>query len=402
MSSHPDVRLAAETGPDNSREAPRTRTTRVTDMKILFIAPLPPPITGHSLVSQVLRNELARDAQVSVVDLGKDSFTDGADSLGRVAEVLGLLWQVLTRQHGAKRIYFTISESLMGNAKDLLIYAICFAGLSRMYIHLHGGSIKRLLWDRHPLIHRINRFFIRRMGGVIVSGRSHLEIFEDILPPERVHIVTNFAQDYLFVTDDEIRAKFASTTPLRVLYISNFIPKKGYGDLLEAYLGLDDATRGAIQIDFAGKFDSSEQEAAFLQRIRGHDGLRYHGMVDDSRKRALFARAHVFCLPTALFEGQPISILEAYAAGCVVLTTGQSGIRDIFTADVDGYEILPESPPSIRDALGRLLGSRDRLADIGFANSRTARHRYRERSYTSAIRDVMSLGDVSTRQLVAE
>jgi glycosyltransferase involved in cell wall biosynthesis len=373
MSPQPDGRWPASVGTGSGRSGP-------------------PPITGHSLVSQVLRDDLARDAEVSVVDLAKDSFTDGADSLGRVTEVLGLLWQVLRKRRGATRIYLTISESLMGNLKDLLIYAICFRDLPCMYIHLHGGSIKRLLWDRHPLIHRVNRFFIRRMGGVIVSGRSHLVIFDGVLPPERVHIVTNFAQEYLFVTEGEIRSKFESTDPLRILYISNFIPKKGYGDLVEAYLGLDEETRRAVRIDFAGKFDSPQQEAVFLERISGHDGLHYHGMVDDARKRALFVQSHIFCLPTALFEGQPISILEAYAAGCVVVTTGQSGIRDVFSAEIDGYEIEPEAPASIRAAILRVLAERDRLLGMGLANNRVARERYRAAAYTSALRGVMLAG----------
>lgn len=358
-------------------------------MKILFVAPLPPPVAGHSLVSGVLFEDLARDNEAVAVNFNKSSFADGADSARRFAEVLGILWQVFTKKQGAARIYLTISESLLGNLKDLVIYVLCFRRLSTFYIHLHGGSIGRLLWDYHPLLYRLNRVFIRRLAGVIVSGPSHLPIFDGMLPPRRVHIVPNFAQEYLFATEAEIRRTFSTTVPLRVLYISNFIVKKGYNDLLDAFLGLEEELQQRLRIDFAGRFDTSSQEARFLGRIKGLEQLHYHGTVHDVQKRQLFVDAHVFCLPTALFEGQPISILEAYAAGCVVVTTGQSGIRDIFTDGINGEEIESESPASIRAALHRLMRARERLVHTALANNREARGKYRTTTYTAAIRRVV-------------
>lgn len=358
-------------------------------MKILFIAPLPPPITGHSLASRVLLNDLVRDCEVEVVNLGKDSFEEGVDSLRRITEVLGILRQVWKQRNGSTRIYLTISESLMGNLKDLLIYVLCYKDLSKMYIHLHGGSIKRLLWDRHPMLFYVNRMFIRRLGGALVSGQSHLGIFDGLLPANRVHIVPNFAEDYLFSTESEILHKFSHTDPLRILYLSNFIPKKGYNDIVDAFLGLDDSLKQKLRVDFAGKFDTGSQEAVFLARIGDVEQLQYHGIVDNAKKRHLFVQAHAFCLPTALFEGQPIAILEAYAAGCVVVTTGQSGIRDVFTDGIDGFEIEPMAPPSIAAVFARMIDRREHLVQVALSNNRIARDKYRMASHTAAVRRIM-------------
>lgn len=358
-------------------------------MRILFIAPLPPPVAGHSLISRVLLDDLARDCEMAVVDFNKDSFTDGANSFKRYAEVLGILWQVWKRKKGAARIYLTISESFLGNVKDLVIYLLCLGKLSEFYIHLHGGSIKRLLWDHHPLLFKINRLFVRRLAGAIVSGRSHLPIFEGVLSQERVHIVPNCAQEYLFATEAEISEKFSCTEPLRILYISNFIIKKGYNDLLDAFLGLDDVLKQRVRIDFAGRFDSASQEKVFLDKIRGIEQLHYHGIVHDSEKRRLFVGAHAFCLPTALYEGQPISILEAYAAGCVVVTTGQRGILDVFTDGIHGFEIEATSPMSIAAVVRRMVKRRERMAEMALSNHRIAREKYRTASYAAAVRQIL-------------
>ena len=368
-------------------------------MKILYIAPLPPPITGHSLVSQVLLDALASEHEMAVVDLSKDSFADGAATFERIDEVLGILRRVAAGRRGAERIYLTISESFLGNMKDLLIYLLCAGSLRRMYIHLHGGSIKRLLWDRRPWLRRVNAFFIRRLGGAIVSGRSHLPIFEGMLPADRVHIVPNFAQDYLFSTTEEVAAKFASAEPIRVLYMSNFIPAKGYLDLVEAYASLDAAIAARFRIDFAGKFDSADGEQRFLQRIAGSPALHYYGMVGGDAKRRLFADAHVFCLPTALFEGQPISILEAYASGCVVVTTGQAGILDIFADGVQGHQIEPSNPASIAAVLRGIASRPEEMREIGVRNNLTARSSYRTTSYTAGVSHLLLSGAGQARSL---
>ena len=84
-------------------------------MKILFIAPLPPPIGGHSLASKVLLDGLVKDHEVEVVDFNKDSFKEGVDSLKRIFQVVKILHDVWRRKKGTDAMYLTISESLAGN-----------------------------------------------------------------------------------------------------------------------------------------------------------------------------------------------------------------------------------------------------------------------------------------------
>ena len=57
----------------------------------------------------------------------------------------------------------------------------------------------------------------------------------------------------------------------------------------------------------------------------------------------------------ACCEGQPISILEAYASGCAVLASEQRGIRDVFRYDLNGHESAIGSTASIRSVLARIV-----------------------------------------------
>lgn len=359
-------------------------------MKVLFIAPLPPPVTGHSLAAEALFNELSLRNDIYLVDLSKDSFTGGADTFKRFLEIGGIIRKVFKNRR-ADTLYLTISESFAGNIKDLIIYLICFKQLPKMFIHLHGGSIKRLLFDKYRILYSINKFFISRMAGAIVLGPSHVEIFEGLLPIEKIHVVPNFAHENLFLPQKDINAKFENLEPLKFLFLSNLISGKGYIELLDAYIGLDHISKNKITLDFAGAFESDFDKESFLRKIEHLRMVNYHGIVNGDAKKCLLSKSHVFCLPTSLFEGQPISILEAYASGCVVLSTKSGGIVDIFKGGINGYETPTGSPVGIRNTMEQIINDSDNLLPIANNNRITAEDLYRISIYNNSLKQIMRL-----------
>ncbi|TGM35462.1 glycosyltransferase [Leptospira levettii] len=363
-------------------------------MKILFIAPLPPPINGHSLVCQVLYDGLKTQNSMAVVDLKKQGLKDGKVSWNRLNEIFRVFVETWKKKKNSGVVYLTISESLAGNLKDLLLYVICYSLLPKFYIHLHGGSIKKLLFDRFSLLFAINRFFIKKMGGVIISGKSHLEIFEGYVKSEKIHIIPNFAPGYMFISESDFEGKFKNLPKkINILFLSNMIPQKGYLLLLEAFQKLEKETKVKFKLNFAGRFDSKEDEDFFLHSIKDEPEIEYHGVVSDDKKRELFQSAHVFILPTMFFEGQPVSILEGYAAGCVVLTTGQSGILDVFENNKNGFEMKPGSIESIVENLKLIQESQnfDKLKQIATYNLGNAKNVYKEEIYIQKIKNVLSV-----------
>lgn len=347
-------------------------------MRLLFIGALPEPTTGQSLACKVFLDALRLHYEVDVVDLSKDGFLQGFDSLRRAMQVFRIIARVARLQRRADVIYLTISESIAGNLKDLLLYLVCCPRLSRVLIHLHGGAgIRRILLGRRHPLRRPNEFFLRRLGGAIVLGARHAPLFQ-CMPPERVHIVPNFAQDELFTTEHAIALKFATTRPLRVLFLSNLLPGKGHEELLAAFRRTSATHGGALELDFAGGFESPAAELAFVSKLDGLAHARYHGVVKGAEKRALFHAAHIFCLPTYNpYEGQPISILEAYAAGCAVITTDHSGIGDIFSDGVNGLQVEIRSPESLSASLEAAIANPRGLAHMAATNLATASQRYR-------------------------
>lgn len=356
-------------------------------MNILFIAPVPPPLTGQSLAVKTLYNSLIKNNQIVLINLNKDSFKSGLSSLGRICQILKILKNVLTKQKDKDIIYFTISESFAGNLKDLLIYSICYKNRRKIFIHMLGGAGMKKIIENGGMQYRFNKFFISKLGGVIVEGQQQATVFSKIIAEKKIHVVPNFAEDFLFADENEIKNKFSNIDPLRILFLSNLLYGKGYIELVNSFLGLSNELKKRIRIIFVGGFESDRKKTEFLRMIRGNEELIYHGTyVGGNEKKTLYMQSHIFCLPTYYpFEGQPISILEAYATGCVVITTYHSGIPDIFCDGLNGFRVETKSSESIKSVIEQILEKPEPLHTMAVSNRKIAYEKYRTSIYNSSL-----------------
>jgi glycosyltransferase involved in cell wall biosynthesis len=353
-------------------------------MKILFIAPIPPPTDGQSKASKFLLDKLLLDKQnVTTVNLSKSAFKKGFSFPKRFIEILNVLYKVWINRKNNDVIYLSVAESLLGNLRDIFIYFICCKYNNRMFIHMLGGAGMHKILNTKGVLQKINIFFINRIGGIIVEGSLNYEMFSKVSNKVSISIIPNFAENYLFVDDSEINNKFQNADKIQLLYLSNLIYGKGYDELADAYIELDQATQNKVNIVFVGAFESVKTENAFFNKIKNHSGLKYIGkFIDGQQKRELFCQSQVFCLPTYYpFEGQPISILEAYATGCVVITSDHSGIPFIFKDGINGYLVEKKSVKSIRNAIQDLFININNLKNIAIYNRNEAKLKYRTDIY---------------------
>ena len=364
-------------------------------MKVLFIATLPPPVTGQSVASQALLDQLEEDGHtVCTINLSKKTFRQGITSLSRIFEVLSLTWQTWKAGSDFDAVYLTTSESLAGNLKDTLLLAVIGRLRSKTWLHLHGGAgMRNLLALRAGWIRRLNRFFLKRVAGVIVLGDRLISIFDGYVEADRIRIVKNFVADNLFLDERLIADKWSDNSVLRVLFLSNLLEGKGHLDLVKAISKLSPEMHSCFYFDFAGGFESVVDESLFKSEIADLPMVTYHGVVHGEAKQALLAKAHVFCLPTFYpYEGQPISILEAYASGCVVLTTDHSGIFDIFMPGKNGWEVKPRCPESIVAALESLAFVNVDARKIAYQNRKEAGLLYTRQVHLRALYAALGWG----------
>jgi glycosyltransferase involved in cell wall biosynthesis len=360
--------------------------------KILYIAPLPPPINGQSKASQVLLNKISINNDIYLINLSKSTLKSGFISITRIVQITKVFFNIRKNRKDKDIIYLSLAESTLGNIRDLLIYLILFNYLDKVYIHMLGGAGMSNILNKKNLVKKINIFFFNKINGIIVEGEVNYNLFSKFISTKKIHIVPNFAEDFLFLNNDEIIYKFTNLNKIQILFLSNLINGKGYEELVDAYFCLNHEIKENVNIVFVGAFENKNKKNLFLSKISKSNNLSYIGeFIDGIPKRMLYSKSHIFCLPTYYpFEGQPISILESYAAGCVVITTNHSGIPYIFTHLKNGYMVNKKSVSAIIEAITFLVQNKDKMNSIALENRNYAFSTFRTELFENKIVSILN------------
>jgi glycosyltransferase involved in cell wall biosynthesis len=350
---------------------------------ILFIAPLPPPITGMALMDEGALLAFQREMTVDVVNLSKPTFRQGIDSLNRIKSVLRIFTRIIRLRQRCGVAYLALSQSLPGNLKDLVILLL-LCGRNTV-VHLHGGGIKEILFDPFPWLRYINKLVLKRVQTAIVLGESLIPVFDGVIPKTKTMVIKNFASDELFLTEAQIHEKWQGTVP-KFLFMSNLLPGKGYLELAKAGIILSKTGTRPFVIQFRGGFEDENDKRNFLHLIEPFPNIEYSDTVRGVQRQDAYRNSHFFCLPSYYpYEGQPVSILEGYASGCVVLSTRQGGIPDVFRGGINGFEVKAASVDSLVTTLRLMIHHfdvvRDKLRLIAYRNASTARRYYRKERF---------------------
>ena len=160
--------------------------------KILFIGPLPPPVDGQSKATSMALQALQVDCtEVAVVDTNRRSL--GRSFLSQVKrlafDVVPLFLRVLKGRKDADSVYISLSESILGNLKDIAVLFLLLGKLDRTTVHMLGGSGMDVILNHRPLLSFINGIFMRRLRGVIVEGERGHGVFAKHFSLNRIHVV---------------------------------------------------------------------------------------------------------------------------------------------------------------------------------------------------------------------
>jgi glycosyltransferase involved in cell wall biosynthesis len=156
-----------------------------------------------------------------------------------------------------------------------------------------------------------------------------------------------------------------------VLAAGTLEPRKNLLRLIRSHAALPDHLKRDHPLLIVGPKGWQEDEILHAAAASG-DHVRLAGYVPDEDLASLYGAATVFCYPS-LYEGFGLPVLEAMAAGAVVVTSDVSSLPEV-GGEAVAY-VDPENERSIAAALERLLSlpeERTRLAEL--ARSRAAEY----------------------------
>lgn len=141
--------------------------------------------------------------------------------------------------------------------------------------------------------------------------------------------------------------------PGYLLFVGRLRIRKGVEVLLEAMASLAESHPEA-RLLIAG---DGEHRAALEARVAalGLGGtVRFLGRASAGRVRALLGGARALVVPS-IYEGMPLVVLEAMAAGVPVVASRVSGIPEVVSDPETGWLVPPEDPSSLARALAEAL-----------------------------------------------
>ncbi|SDF99153.1 Glycosyltransferase involved in cell wall bisynthesis [Onishia taeanensis] len=218
-------------------------------------------------------------------------------------------------------------------------------------------------------------FSYRRATHVYFQNRDDYNTFikRGWVLPEKAELIPGSGVDL---------SRFQSTPrqcgPLRFLMAARLIKQKGVIEYLEAAQALLDE---GFQVEFwlAGVSDNSSRavDSQLIEAFAKQPGIEFCGHVEDMP--AILSQVDCVVLPSYYPEGIPRSLIEAAAAGKVIITTDTPGCRDIVDRERNGFLIPPESVKGLSDAMKHIISlSPESLSEMKAASRAFAESRFDE------------------------
>ncbi len=349
------------------------------DYKIIAIGPTTQnnkSVNGQSMMFQLLVDELEkRKIKNKIIDIGVSIFTSERERIsGKFSFIKAINYLIVVIRiffilmlNKKCTIYLTTAQSKVGFIRDYLII-----GMGRMFNHNivahqfganYGGFYNN---QSKSLQNRINNT-LSKTNKIIVEGeftKSQFSFLRDY--KSKVYALPNGLPEK--IDSSKIHSKSISKEDsIKILYLSNLIESKGFWDVLEAVKIIEKTTNLKIEATFAGRFlesvddtkfvNSELSEKAFFEYVQAHDLKKNVSHVKGlygKEKSEAFQKSHFFILPSYYInEGQPVSVLEALAYGCVPIVTEYRLIPTMVNQE-NGIFVNPKSPAEIAEVIKKL------------------------------------------------
>lgn len=159
----------------------------------------------------------------------------------------------------------------------------------------------------------------------------------------------------------------------RLLFAGTWRKNKGIEDLVPAFLRLA-ARYDTLCLTVLGPgVPASVVAALFPPQLRRR--VRCVQTTTEAETIAEFASSDLFLLPS-LFEGTPLTLIEAMMSGLPIVTTATCGMKDVIRNEENGLLVPIRSPDAIATAIGRLINDRQLRTRLGEAAHRDALMHY--------------------------
>lgn len=319
----------------------QTRTLRVA-----MVAPSLDILGGQGVqASDLMRGLLKEGFQVDFIAVNP-SFPRGLGWLRRVPVLRTLLNQLLyipslhrLRHADVVHVFSASYWSFLLAPVPAIVASKLFG--KRVLLNYHSGEADDHLanWGRrvHP--------WLRKVDEIVVPSPYLRKVFESHGYSARVILNVVNTSNFVFRERKPLKPRLISVRNLESHYcVSNNL--KAFALVKRRW---PEATLKVIG------YGSQEHQLKQWVKEQGLEGIEFLGRVEPQHMPAAYDGADIF-INSSVVDNQPLSILEAFASGTLVVSTPTGGIADMVHHQESGLLVPPNDPQAMADAVNLALG----------------------------------------------
>ncbi|MEO8253827.1 MAG: glycosyltransferase family 4 protein [Flavobacterium sp.] len=326
---------------------------------ILFFCPIPPPIGGQALISNIAYKLIKPKFLINTNVKSK--------YFGTLTILLKTFCILLFRK--VDLVYFTCTRSKKGALKDILLLFLCKLRGVKVINHLHGNEIMDLFTG--GILSKIILWAYKQIDLTIFVTERQKELMPSILSKMKKVVIPNCYDSVLEGVDFSLKIK---KDEVQILYISFLMKSKGIFVALEAFEKIAENYEN-VTFHIAGEplsdylMSASDVKTLFDDKIHAlkrdyPHRIVYHGVVKGDDKKELFLESDILLFPT-FFKTESFGLVnvEAMRTGNAIITTDHNFLADIVTMK-EGLLVKPNDVESVYNAVEYFLENPDLLSEI--------------------------------------
>jgi glycosyltransferase involved in cell wall biosynthesis len=170
----------------------------------------------------------------------------------------------------------------------------------------------------------------------------------------------------------------------RFLFVGRLEKQKGVIYLLKAAKLLKDRKDFEITIVGDGSHFEHLHKAVIKSNMEGI--VKFTGRIDDRKLKEYYLGSDVFILPS-LWEGMPLTLMEAAAAELPIIASNVGGIPSLFTNEENALLIIPENVEALVNAMQRLAEDKQLREKLG-SNARKLAEKFSWENTAKAMEEI--------------
>jgi len=337
---------------------------------LLFIGALPPPYHGVTVSNERLLNSKISDIyKVYHLDISDKRNLDnlGKVDLENVYLALRNFWDLMKLCIIKKPdlVYLPIAQNIAYLRDGMFIIITKLFSKAKIIIHLHGSYFKQYYDNTNWFMKQFIDFTMKQVNTGIVLGNSLKYIFDGWV--KDVQVIPN-GTPFNSKLRDRSRRDASTVT---VSYLGNLLESKGVLDTVKAAkIVIDKYPK--VRFKFAGScwVQGAEMKKYAFRFIRENhlgNNIEFIGRVLDDEKEKFLVDTDIFVFPS-WYEGHPIVIIEAMAAGCPVISTKNVGaIHETVIDGKTGILVEKKNPTAVAEAIIKLIEHPELRIKMGMA-----------------------------------